>query len=113
MEIITTDYTMVDGTTIPLSLNYGLLFKLRAKDKGIYKAYNEALTSMKEEPEYGSAIVLYTAYACGHLKDHNDISDMMSMEDFFTSMSQDRAYNAQVAQEIYSPNQKKASAKRS
>ena len=113
MDIITTDYDMADGTRVPLSLNYGLLFKLRAKDKDAYKTYNDAMVHIQDEPEYNNAVILYTAYLCGHLLENGSLEGTMDMDEFFTNMSQNRQYNGRITNEIYSPNRKTASAKRS
>lgn len=106
MKPVTVDYTMADGETVPMSLNYGLLFKLRAKDKQAYKLYNETMSNAKDEPDFANAVILYAAYACAYLLDHDSVDDMTPMDEFMMSMSQDRQYNAQIAQELYAPNSK-------
>ena len=103
MEIITTDYEMDDKSVVPLALNYGLLFKLRSKAKADYDRYNEMLNQSKKEADLSNAILIYTAYLCAYLIDHDDIKDSIGFEDFLFTMSQNRQYNGNIARDIYSP----------
>lgn len=113
MEPTYTPYEMEDGSIVPLSLNYGLLLRLRSADKGAYRLYKEALKQANDDPEYVNLVILYTSYTCGYILDNGNTDGLLSLEDFAFSMNQDRNYNGEIAKEISAPKQKKASGKRS
>ena len=114
MEYMTV-YRMNDGSSVGLSMNYGLLLKLRSKAPKLYSSYNAAQLkiSKQEDIELGQAQIIYTGYVCAHLHDHDNLKGALSLVEFFCAMNQDRQYNASITNEIYSPNHKMASAKRS
>lgn len=111
MEPLIINYEMGNGETVPLCLTYRSVYKLRTYDKKLYKDYNEAQVKLPEEPEYYQMVVLYAAYIGGTF--YSGTENPMTFDEFVDNMNQNRKYNARIYQEIYAPNPKKASAKRS
>lgn len=106
-------YTLADGRDVMLSVNYGLLFKLREQNKAAYKRYNEAFKLMMTEPDFASAEIIYAAYLMGLIAETGNVKDAMDEFEFLSFMPRDRELNMNVMSKLVLPNRAKASTKRS
>lgn len=65
---MTTTYnlTLNDGKEVKLSLNFALLYKLRAEHKDIYDRYMKIKNNLKGADDLDAVYILYTAYRCAN-----------------------------------------------
>lgn len=56
--------TLNNGKEVNLSLNFALLYKLRAEHKDIYDKYMKIKNNLKSADDLDTAYILYTAYCC-------------------------------------------------
>lgn len=84
-----TNYKMEDGTNVNMSLNFGLLYKLRAESRDTYNALNKVLVNGQKDI-LETIDLLYGAYRAANLK------KFMSRKEFEENMNQDFAYNNQI-----------------
>ena len=81
------DYTLIDGTTVKLTLAFALLKALENKNPDLANRYYK-LTAKKphEVNEFDTVTMLYTAYACANMDD----PEMMDEETFMILLGSDR-----------------------
>lgn len=113
LEPLGIDYILADSTTVYMSLNYSLLKRLRDLDPEAYREFARAQKLLKAEPDLQSAVILHTAYLCGSIQLHGTIEGAMSQEDFMSSMLGYREYDGAVLGQLFAPNPRMASTKRS
>lgn len=56
--------TLNNGKEVNLSLNFALLYKLRAEHKDIYDKYMKIKNNLKSADDLDTVYILYTAYCC-------------------------------------------------
>ena len=77
----TTDFELTDGTVVPLTLTFGLLLKLRSKSKEDYARFNRVIMEGPKDVMDSMAII-YAAYLCAYIDDHNTHGGALSEEEF-------------------------------
>lgn len=86
----TYNFTLADGSTVPLTLNFYFLYQLRSKNKPLYERYNKILSNQsKKDYEYDeidNMEILYTAYCCANLNNEEKLSE----EEFLMLCGSDR-----------------------
>ncbi|MDD3185949.1 MAG: hypothetical protein ACOX1S_05320 [Anaerostipes sp.] len=86
MSLRYVEYKLEDGKNVRMTLNFGLLYKLRAADRKTYDNLNKVLIKGQKEV-LDSVDLLYGAYKCANL------SESMSKENFIEKMNKDFGYN--------------------
>ena len=99
------DFTLNNGEVVKLTLNFGALYKLRAKNKKLYDEYNasERKTADKFE-ELDMALIIFTAYTCANI----DNDSRYDMETFYGMLPDDREVLADMMQLLLNPQKKRA-----
>lgn len=72
------DFTLGDGTTVPLTLQFYALYKLQAADMPAFERYNKTQTQGAENV-FDIIGVIYAAYCCGAILSEKEY---MSFEEF-------------------------------
>lgn len=74
-----TKYPLIlnNGTEVELSLNFALLYKLRAEHKDIYDKYMKIKNNLKTADDLDAAYILYTAYCCANPENNIEFIDFL------------------------------------
>lgn len=71
MENTSIKIVLTDGKEVELTMTFGLLYKLRSKDKDSYDRYNDIIMEgVKDMMDYPTG--LYTGYLCKCIEDGKD-----------------------------------------
>lgn len=103
--------TLEDGQTIGLTLNFLLLWKLKAAKKSVYNAFFRFFGASKKDdvdPIFGSVDVVYAAYHCNCLLNG---TTPMDYETFLSLLPPDLEQVMKLSTELISPKKAAASAK--
>lgn len=103
-------YTLIDGTTVNLTLAFALLKALEGSNPELAERYYK-ITSKAEKDwcEYDIVTIIYTAYACANL----DEPEMLDEEVFCILMGADRFSLRGLFNRLMGMKKKPASATRS
>ena len=107
---ISTELLLEDGSTIGLTLNFGLLYRLKSVNKAAYGGFFRAFGGAKgreADPLFDSIDVLYAAYCCHCLREN---VEPMGYEDFLSLLPQDMGQVMTLASTLISPKKAAASA---
>lgn len=106
-----TQLLLEDGSTIGLTLNFGLLYRLKQENKaaygGFFRAYGGGAKGREADPLFDSIDVLYAAYCCHCLRED---AEAMGYEDFLCLLPQDMEQVMKLASALISPKKAAASA---
>ena len=85
----TYDFTLCDGTTVKLTLNFYFLYQLRNNHKDLYERYNTIMqkTNKNNFDILDMVTICYVGYVCANLTAENLISE----EDFYMLCGNDMA----------------------
>lgn len=74
-----TTYTLTlnDGKEVKLSLNFALLYKLRAEHKDIYDKYMKIKNNLNGADDLDAVYILYTAYRCANPESDIEFIDFL------------------------------------
>lgn len=74
-----TKYPLIlnNGKEVELSLNFAMLYKLRAEHKDIYDKYMKIKNNLKNADDLDAAYILYTAYCCVNPDSHIEFMDFL------------------------------------
>ena len=101
-------YTMIDGTTVQLTLAFYLLKLLETKNAALVERYYKT-TNKREMRDLDIVTVLYTAYMCANL----DNEDAMDEETFTILLGSDRLSMNGIMNHLMGAKKKQASEIRS
>lgn len=103
-------YTLIDGSTVQLTLAFALLKALEGKNPDLANRYYK-ITQKKETEmhELDMVTMLYTAYACANL----DNPEMMDEETFMILLGSDRLSLRHVFNRLVGAKKNPVSANRS
>lgn len=91
------------GEKVGLTLTFGLLYKLREKQKERYEKYNKiVMDGIKDMLDY--PIALYTAYLCKCVEENREPE--MTEEEFRERLTFDMREVVKVYGELYNPGKK-------
>lgn len=73
----TYDFTLCDGTTVKMTLNFYFLYQLRNNHKGLYERYNKIMqdTNKNNMDILDMVTICYVAYMCANLNAENVLSE--------------------------------------
>lgn len=71
------DFTLNDGTTVQMTLNFLNLYKLSNSDKKLYLDYNSKVTQ-GIKTELDNVLILYTAYRCANLENYMNYEEFLA-----------------------------------
>lgn len=99
------EITMQSGKSLPLSLNFGMLYKMRRDYPEKYKRYNYAMKHLDDKEEDSMFIIIdiiYTGYECAVLLDKKELTDEnhKSYEEFLTELPDDMEYVADFGEKL-------------
>ena len=98
-----TELTMSDGTVLKLTLTWGLLVKLRAKNKSLYKRFSSVITKGFVEDIVQALEIVYAGYICQYIDETGGTDDALT-EDEFQAVAPNDIYEViQAAQELIAP----------
>lgn len=98
-----TELTMSDGTVLKLTLTWGLLVKLRAKNKSLYKRFSSVITKGFIEDIVQALDIVYAGYLCEYIDENGGLDDALT-EDEFQAVAPNDIYEViQAAQELIAP----------
>lgn len=103
---------MLDGSTVPLSLTYDALYKLKTENPAQLDEYNRIMKD-GTKTELDTTQVIYTAYLCGLIKTEGSAAGAMGYVDFLAMLSPDREYLASFMLKLVAPKKTMASLMRS
>lgn len=110
----TQDLPLANGENVHLTLNMGLVYRLRKENRKIYEAVCRAMARGKDTDLVGEGMdLLYAAYFCGCMAEK---SEPMEEDEFLTLLPDDPGeFFAMIdlAWSLVAPKKKKASAKHS
>lgn len=93
-----TDFTLVDGTKVGLTLNFSRLLEVRSKRKDTYERYNkvimEGLTDI-----FDQITVVYTAYLCGL----EDLETAIPRKEFIELIPPNQMHLSKLVKELLDP----------
>lgn len=98
-----TELTMSDGTVIKLTLTWGLLVKLRAKDKSLYKRFSSVITKGFVEDIVQALDIVYAGYLCEYIDENDGLDDALTEAEFQAVAPNDIYEVIQAAQELIAP----------
>ena len=103
-------YTLIDGTTVNLTLAFALLKALEGTNSELAERYDK-ITAKNEKDwcEYDIVTILYTAYCCANLDD----PEMLNEEVFCILMGSDRFSLRGLFNQLMGAKKKPASVTRS
>lgn len=105
------DYTLIDGTTVKLTLAFAILKMLEDKDASLANRYYKVTAKKEHEMrELDIVTMLYTAYACACIVDN---ADAMDEETFTILLGSDRLSLRRVFNQLMGAKKNPASANRS
>lgn len=97
------DYTMADGTTVPMTLTFYALYQLKNKNKDLYERYNKVLASQANKnyiyDELDNMTILYTAYCCANQNSEN----LMNEEEFLMQCGSNRQAVGEAIRALLTP----------
>lgn len=107
----TYDFTLADGTTVKLTLNFWYLYQLRSKHSGLYKRYTAIMqdTNQNNIDIVDMATICYVAYVCANQNAEN----MLSEEEFYLLCGSDVESVGKAVKHLISPKKTKVSENRS
>jgi len=100
---LNTKYTFefYDGTSTELSLRFIDLYKLKAKNRGMYDKYHKCMSNQANNKvdELEMVTILYVAYFCAHMDD----PEIMTEEEFIMKCGCDRVAVANAIKILTQP----------
>lgn len=104
------DYTLIDDSTVKLTLAFALLKMLEKKNPDLVNRYFKITAKKQHEAtEFDMVVMLYTAYACANL----DNPEMLDEETFMILMGSDRLSLRRVFNQLMGAKKNPVSANRS
>lgn len=103
------DFELETGEIVKLTLTYIGLYKLKAKNKATYDAYNAIMVKGPKE-ELDNMQILYTAYLCGLIDQNGNTDVAMGFEEFLSEVTPDREYINNTIKALIAPKKAQASA---
>lgn len=97
------DYTLADGSTVPMTLTFYALYQLKGKNELLYKRYNKVLSEQAQKnyiyDELDNMTVLYTAYCCANINNEN----LMTEEEFLEACGSNRQKVGEAIKALLAP----------
>lgn len=97
------NFTLADGTTVPMTLTFYALYQLKGKNESLYRRYNKVLSEQASKnyvyDELDNMTVLYTAYCCANINN----ADMMSEEEFLMVCGSNRKEVGEALMALLAP----------
>lgn len=103
------DFEMETGEVVKLTLSFINLYKLKAKNKADYDAYNAIMVKGPKD-EFDNLRILHTAYLCGLIDQNGNTDGAMGFEEFITEVTPDREYLARFIALLINPKKAQGSA---
>lgn len=103
------DFEMETSEVVKLTLSFINLYKLKAKNKADYDAYNAIMVKGPKD-EFDNLRILHTAYLCGLIDQNGNTDGAMDFEEFMAEVTPDREYLAQAIKALIAPKKAQASA---
>lgn len=108
-----TEIEMSDGTVLLLTVTWGLLVKLRAKNKEFYKRFSGLITKGFVDDIISALGIVYCGYLCAYLEDNDNLEDALTEDEFTALAPNDIGEVLNAAQELVAPKAVAASRARS
>lgn len=104
---------MADGTVVPLVITWGLVLRISAIDKRLYKRFSKLVTSGFAEDVLAAITIVYCGYLCAYLAEHGSADGSLTEEEFAANAPNDIGEVTNVAAELIAPKATKAFRERS
>lgn len=102
LKSVEREFELNDGQVITLTINFGLLYQLRAKNKEAYETYSKTIL-LGSKDLFDLIQIIYVAYLCANI---NNLDSCMDFETFIDKMPADISEIAKVAGELTQPKKK-------
>ena len=101
MTNTTYDFTLCDGTTVKLTLNFYYLYQLRNNHKELYERYNKIMQATGKDnlDILNMATVCYVGYMCANQGEEN----LLSEEEFYMLCGNDVAAVGKAVNALVNP----------
>lgn len=102
LKSTTYDFTLTDGTSVPLTLNFFYLYQLKNNNRDLYDRYNKIMSAMQSKKDNFDVIdtvtICYVAYMCAN----QNAEKVLTEEEFYLLCGSDmqsvgKAINALIA----------------
>lgn len=104
------DYTLIDGTTVKLTLAFYLLKQLESKNPSLSDRYYKTTSKKQSElRDIDTVTIIYTAYCCANL----DNEELMDEDVFMILMGGDRLSMNGIVQRLVGAKKNPSSVTRS
>lgn len=97
----TYDFKFVDGTVVPLTLNFYFLYQLRSKHRDLYERYNSIMqrTNKNSLDILDMVTVCYIGYMCANM----NAEDVLSEDEFYMLCGNDLAAVGKAVNHLINP----------
>ena len=104
----TMEFELADGSTVTLTLTFGLLLRLRSKSKDDYARFNRVIMEGPKDIIDSTAII-YAAYLCAYIDDNGNFSGALSEDEFLELCPFDIELVSQISKALINPKSKRDS----
>ena len=99
----TTQIEMSDGTALPLTITWGLLLKISAISKPLYKKFSRLVTGGVGDDVLGMLSIVYCGYLCAYLDENGTTAGCLTEEEFAAVAPNDINAITTAATELIAP----------
>ena len=108
-----TEIEMADGTVVPLVITWGLIMRISALDKKLYKRFSKLATTGFAEDVLAAATIVYCGYLCAYLNENGSADGCLTEDEFTANIPNDISEVTTAAAELIAPKAAKAFKERS
>lgn len=105
-----TEIEMADGTTVKLTVTWGLLARLRAEDKKLYKRFSGLVMGGMKDDIAAALDIIYCGYVCAYLDERDSLDGALTQDEFTACAPPDIFDCLKTANELINPKAAQASA---
>lgn len=104
---------MADGTVVQLVITWGLLLRMSAIDKRLYKRFSKLVTKGFAEDILSAVTIVYCGYLCAYVSENGGTGGSLTEEEFTANLPNDINVITNAAMELIAPKAAEAFKKRS
>ena len=104
---------MANGTTVPLLITWGLLLRMSALDKDLYKRFSKLVTTGIAKDVLSAVTIVYCGYLCAYVSENGGTDGSLTEGEFAANLPNDINVVTNAAMELIAPKAAKAFKERS